>query len=249
MPGVDEVQGTPGERREGSARPGRVSIRDFDLGALLTVGAELKEDPGGVERYYLVGVRNACPSPGNPGIPIYFAYPDDKVVQFEMPCIVVRRDEMTPALNRWHPGSMQYRTPGAGSLKRVSPVTGRTGFSHMEEMAQAIPYDFGYTYTIWARNRGGRGQQAPRNQVNALVMYLMSKLQNAFPFKLIDSVGDYRFYQGFQESVSPSDEVGEVGERIMGMTLSVNILGELDLNDAMVHNTVTEVVSRGDLNE
>ena len=55
----------------------------------------------------------------------------------------------------------------------------------------------------------------------------------------MDSIGDVRTYEAFQESISPLDEVSEVVDRVIGFAVTLRVEGELDLLDPETKNTVT----------
>jgi hypothetical protein len=145
----------------GKARTGTVSLRDFDQGVVETLGAV-----AGADAYYLT-IPGVDPPPKMPGLPVVYSFPEDTQIHHFIPSLLVRRDTMDPAMQRWHPGSGQYRAPGDGALPRKIAMPGGVvvqGYDRYEELAQAIPFDFGYTIQIYARHRGAPGQ---KNQANA----------------------------------------------------------------------------------
>jgi len=252
VPGVNELQGTKEERRLGTARNGTVGIYEFDQGVYLTLGAELHDDPNiGGQKYFLTGIPGVCPPPGYPGIPIVFAAPDDRLEEYRMPLVMVRRDDIQPALQRWAPGSKQYRTAAPGAQRRRYEVFGETyseGWSEYEDVAVADPFDISYSLTVTARNRGGRLRSAPRNQAGAILHHVLKTFRphSYSYFKVVDSVGDTRYYNVFLESIGPQDEFGEPTERVIAHSVSIRVEAVLDLEDPVRHNAVTSIRSSFD---
>jgi len=252
MPGVNENQGTKDERRRGAARNGTVGLREFDQGVILTLGGELSQDPGiAGDKYYLTGIPGVCPPMGEPGVPIVFASPDDRLQEFKFPNIMIRRDNMEPANQRRHPGLKQYRTAAPGAQRLRYEVFGEVyseGWSEIEEVTQADPWDLSYSLTITARNRGGRLQSGPRNQANAILNHVLKRFRaHSYSHLLVvDSVGDKRYYNVFLESVGPQDEFGEPTDRVIAFSVSIRIEAELDLEDPVRHTAVTAIRSTVD---
>ena len=232
------------ERLNGRAPTGTVSLRDFDQGVVTTMGATLFYNARGEPRNYYLdipGVRGRIGREGIPGVPIVFAFPEDVFEKYDFPLIVCRRDDITPAMNRWHPGSLQYRAPAAiGSQAVVNSNPGNPdavdliGFTHMEQLQQAAPYDITYTISIFAHNRSGG-----TNQANAILKKILRVYQPYARVHLVDSIGDGRTYEAFQESISHLDDVPEVVDRVIGFAVTLRVEGELDLLDPETKATVT----------
>lgn len=236
-------------RRRGEAPTGTVSLRDFDQGVVSTMGAEVEtwqSSTGDIYRNYFLNVDTAqgrVGRPGLPGVPVVFAFPEDVFEKFDYPLIAVRRDDISPVMNRWHPGTLQYRAPaGPANQVYLDPNPGNpasvevNGWDQVEQLQQAAPFDITYTVSILARSRGGMGQT---NQANAILKALMKVYQPYTYLGVIDSIGDFRSYECFMESISHLDEVPEVGDRVIGFTLTLRVEAELDLLDPEVQNTVT----------
>lgn len=227
------------ERTEGTAPTGSVGIRNFDEGVVETLRPEIIHD-----NYYLTAVPNmAAPVPGSPGIPIIFSFPEDLYERYKLPIVVVRRDDVSPALSRWHPGMTTYRTPAANAtpIEVTLPNTEQTvlrGYSRYEVQQQAAPFDITYTISLLARHRGfGKGSPgtvgagSPRNQVNQLLDYVLRIYQPYTQVFVRDSLGDARSYEAFMEAISHLDEVAEVTDRVIGFALTLRVEAELDLRD------------------
>ena len=217
----------------GKARTGSVTVRDFDQGVVETLGAKVIGDT-----YFITELSEFDPPPGMPGIPVLFAHPEEVFQAYKQPAIEVRRDDISPALNRWHPGTLHYRTPGLGATKATatfSDGTTKTGYDRMEELQQTCPYDLLYTINIHARSRQFM------SSANKILAYVMRIYQPYCAVYVKDSIGDLRSYSATTESIQPIDEAADVAERVIGFALSLRIEGELDINDPKTFGTVTRL--------
>ena len=228
-------------RRKGLSPNGTVSLRDFDQGIVETLGAKLEIGPDKQPSYFL-RVRGVSAAPELPGIPVVFAAPEDVFKTYVLPVIVVRRDDITPAMGRWHPGTMQFHAPGNGPLP-VSVPTGKesldprdnflNGFDRNEELQQATPFDILYTISILGRDRSASFS------ANALMTHVIRRFP---PYGtgviLKDSIGDVRSYEVFNRGISNLDKVPEVTERVIGFAVSLDVEAELDLADPYTKRAV-----------
>ena len=218
----------------------------------------------GHSNYFIAKERIAPvePAPGLPGIPITFSHPEDIWERYRQPVIVIRRDDIAPAMNRWHPGMVTYRAPALGAKPMtvtLGPTTGSvSGFDRYEQKEQAVPFDITYTITILARTRGKgplprRGDPAgfkgaagsPRNQVNRILDYVLRIYAPYTAVLVRDSLDDIRTYSAFMEAISHLDEVPEVTERVLGFALTLRVEAELDLRDPVIQHSVTAPLTIG----
>jgi hypothetical protein len=240
------------DRRLGHRPVGQVGLRNFDQGIVQTLRGE--EVDG---NYYIMdeGMFSEEPPPGQPGIPITFAFPDDNYEHWRFPCIVIRRDDLSPAMNRWHPGMTTSRGPAQGALplEVTIPTGGLTstvaqGFDRYEVAQQATPFDITYTISVMARYRGyGNKQQigkavsgtaSPKTQANRLLDYVLRAYPPYGAIWVQDSLGDWRTYSAFMEATSHLDQVSEVADRMIGFAVTVRVEAELDLADPRVQTAV-----------
>lgn len=211
-------------REQGASRQGVVTIRDFDQGIVETMGGQIIGD-----HYYLV-LPNVEAAPGEPGVVITYTQPEDLFQTYKLPVITVSRDDIAPAQQRWHPGTVTYRTPAEGAIKIG---TGAKAWSKFEEGQQATPFDLTYTINIFGKSRSGRSAS------NTMLHHLMKVWQPYCRVLVTDSLGDLRSYEAFMNGVSPLDEVTEVAERVIGFSINLMVEAELDLNDPTTHQAVT----------
>jgi len=256
-------------REAGTAPSGIVGLRNFDAGVVETLGAEVHEvstGKGPHSNYYILPSATfpVEPAPGLPGIPVTFSHPEDIYARYRQPVIVVRRDDISPAMNRWHPGQKSWKAP-AQTARPVSvtfdPGTfGETtvhGFDRYETKDTGVPFDITYSIQIFARHRGKGplpkkgvptgftgAAGSPRNQVNAVLDYVLRRYAPYCQVILEDSLGDKRKYSAFMEAVSHLDEVPEVTERVLGFAVTLRVEAELDLSDPVVQRAATALTLR-----
>lgn len=217
---------------EGRARTGTVGLRDFDQGVVETLGAFIDGDN------YWLQVDGICPPPGAPGVPVTFSFPEDVYEKYKLPVLMVRRDDISPAMQRWHPGTNQYRAPSTSGLPASVTMHGvtQTGFDRYEELQQAVPFDLMYSLQISARYRGALRS---RNHTNRLLDYVLRVYPPYCRVVLKDSLQAIRTYEAFMEGISPMDDVMDVADRTLGFTVTLRVEGELDLHDPVVRRAVT----------
>jgi hypothetical protein len=260
-----------GEERDRAncrAPTGQVGLRNFDEGIVETLGATIHETDlgkGPMANYFIgTGLLPVEPPPGLPGIPITFSHPEDIWERFRIPVIVVRRDAIDPAMQRWHPGMVAYNAPAEGASP-VSVTFGegttteetREGYDRYERLEMGVPFDLTYTLSILARHRGkgplppkgspvgfDLGKGSPRNQVNQILDYVLRKYPPYGQVFVTDSVGDVRGYSTFMDAISHLDEVPEITERVLGFAVTVRVEAELDLDTPLITPVVTAPLTR-----
>ncbi len=239
MRDLDEIRAS----RLGLARTGTVGIRDFDQGVVETLGATV------IDAHYYIKVDGITGPPGEsgyPGVPVVFSTPEDVMTEYRLPYILVRRDDIAPANERWQSvGAQQYgHVPGAGAMARTVRGPGGTivrGFDRNESLVQAKPFDIMYTIEITARHRGAIGQ---RNQVNLLLHAALRAYPPYGQLLLTDSLGDRRSYECFMEGVTSKDSIAEVTDRKLGFQITLRVIGELDIDDPITTPTAIVPLTR-----
>ena len=242
---VDELR----ERYEGRRDNGYVNLRTFDRGIKETLGGEI--DPKG--QHYVIPVERVypdhnltntdliqpyvAPRPGLTGVPIAFSYPEDVLQHFSLPYILVRRDDIAIAMNRWHPGMQQFRAP-ARKAQALS-IGSKTGPDYTAQRQQAMPYDITYTIELYARNRGSENIE---NNLARLFGYVTRIFPAYGALYVTDSVGDRRSYEAFMESLSMIDDAPGNTDRIPGFAITVRVEAELDHLDIEEYPTARRVV-------
>lgn len=211
------------EKQQGGLKTGIVTLRDFDRGVVETLGGVVIDDN------YYVTVPGVAPSPEQPGIPITFAFPEDIYEHHRKPGFIVSREDIAPAMQRWHPGALQYRAPA--DTARPVVLNGVQGFSSTEQMAQAIPFDLSYTISIITAGN--------RNMAAKLLDWTLRRYPPYCAVYVLDSLGDQRTYTAWNDGVGMLDEIAEVSERTIGFAVTLRVEAEFDLAEPEIHSTVT----------
>ncbi len=242
----------------GTVRNGTVGLRAFDEGVVETLGKALNPAATGTvfienDSYWLtipdsgLVVPGMDPPPQLPGIPITFSFPEDVFKTYKIPLLLIRRDDISPAMERWHPGTQQYQVPAPGAVPKTvtvgvpgttmgaSPERQVTGYPTVEMAEQAHPFDITYTLSCIAHYRGGISL---RGAVNTLFTYVLKVYQAYNTVYVRDSIGTVRGYSGFMEGTTVLDEISEVTDRVLGFGITLRVEAELDLNDPQTSKTV-----------
>ena len=263
--------GSLASRSDGESPSGIVGLRNFDEGVVVGLGAEVHEvDTGkGPHSNYYVGtsILPVEPAPGLPGVPVTFSHPEDIYARYRQPVIVIRRDDIAPAMNRYHPGHKSYRAPAQTAKPVVVVLNEGTfgeqrleGFDRYETKDTGVPFDISYSIQIYARHRGKgplpkKGKPtgftgaagSPRNQVNSVLDYVLRRYPPYCQVNVEDSLGDIRKYSAFMEAISHLDEVPEVTERVLGFAVTLRVEAELDLSDPVVQRAATSLTIRSEV--
>ena len=220
------------DRRYGRKRNGQVFIENYDQAVQETLGAFIEGS-----NYYL-DVPDVCPAPGKPGIQLIFGYPEDVFERKAFPAVVVRRDDISAAMQRWHgPSATQYIVPTTTALP-VTATVGRetvTGWDRTEVAYQAEPNDIMYTISIYTRSRQG--------EANKILRYVLSRFNAYGSLEVKDTLGDVRLYEVFREGIAMLDDVADVSSRVIGFAVTLRVEGELDLKAPDEFRTVSSGVS------
>lgn len=169
-----------------------------------------------------------------PGIPFIFANPGEAVQRYVIPCIRVRREDPSPALERW--GSLQdkYRAPAPGEPEIVVQYGNRTkrGYAKYEMQPAGWPYDIPYTITI--ETNGVRA----RLTNHILLKHCMGIFGPYGVVTVTDDMGRDRKYNVFGEGPSNLDIIGDLRDRTIISALSLRVAAELDVQPQSLHGAM-----------
>jgi len=173
---------------------------------------------------------------------VMFSYPEAEFKSYVVPLVMIRRDDLSPANERWHSYHQSYATPPSTAKKVQLPTddsvySGKTGYDQREVGLQPIPFDITYTISILSHYRGALGQ---RGQVQSVLHHVLRTYPPFTRVILKDSIGDLRHYHAFMEGTSVLDDHPEIAERIIGFGVTLRVEAELDLFDPQVAQTVTK---------
>lgn len=202
---------------------GTVDIRDFDLGCFLSLGAELSQFviDGESRNQYVVEVPGVDTDlerfQGK--IPVFFDAPEDPYQDFILPSFVFRKNDYTPAYERQPLTGTVARAPAPGAEKIVL-ANGMVGWSAYVEQLRGDPYDITYDLTIHGRRA---------MELNRMLKFVMVKMRPPwFCFKVIDSLGDVRYYDAGEMSFSNTSELADIADRTQSSTVSFTVRAEID---------------------
>jgi hypothetical protein len=213
------------KRLQGLEQTGLVTLRDFDRGVAITLRTVIEDG------LCLLKLPNIDPPPGMSGIPVYMSSPEEMLAKKKLPCVVIQRDSISPAMARWQGvGHQQYNAPALGALPlQLTAPDGSilTGYNAKEVMGQAMPYDIGYTISIFSFGREAQN----RLHANRILDHILRVYTPYSVVYLADSIGDTRTYQAYMEGVS-------VNDRAIGFAVTLRVEAELDSLDSEVQKTV-----------
>jgi hypothetical protein len=222
----------------GGSVTGDVVIRDFDRGVIETMGGTIVNDD------YFILVEGVVPPPypldyrdqalcgkQMPGIPIIWASPDDRFESWVLPCLVVRRESIDPASERWPSFYQKYRAPAtdATALQVTRGTQTFNGYDKYEQQQGHFPYDI--TYVINVLSAG----EKPESDVQRMLLHVL----RFYPPKdslveVRDSLGDERTYEVFSEGPVNLAEALDIVDKQAGYSVNIKVKGELDLRDPVV---------------
>jgi hypothetical protein len=222
---------------EVGTRTGDVALEDFDRGVVVTLGGVVNSQG---THYVINDVPGVAAPPDFEGVPIYFAFPDEVLEDLILPCWVVRRDSITPAMSRWHQGMHPYRIPAPGAqVATVSnPITGdvtHEGYTEYEEKTQATPFDLLYNIQIRARYRNNLRVPAMK-----MLTYTLRQYQPYTQVLVMDSMDKRRSYDAFMETPAAQDTQTNVADREIRFNVTLRVEAELDLNDPYVQKSMSQ---------
>lgn len=208
-------------------RTGHIDKIDFDLGLALSLGAVLDEEK---QQYYLPLVdecgKGIFIQPEGSEAPeeitralVVFKQSEPTHTEWDLPSILLVRDDVTFASNReWSP-TESYRLPAPGAKPIV--VGDTIGYDCYETKPREWPYDFTYTIECWSRYRV---------VANVLIQMVMRTFPPYASVTVTDGLENKRVYHAFQEGTADLTEINSLVDRTVGLSLSVRIEGELTLD-------------------
>lgn len=234
---------------------GDVFLRDYDLGMAVTLGCV---EVG--QQYYLMESKVPGVTPplfteyyGDPalrgtpmpGIPLIYATPSSPVERYTLPCIRIRREDPSAALERWMSKHYKYRRPADGESEISVQYRTRTvtGYAKYEEQEGSYPYDIPYTLTVESAGKGAR------RKAHTLLQYCMKRFPPHAKLRVVDSEGRERKYWVFVEGPSDLSVAADIRDRTIIFALSLRVQGELDLKDPVLRQAMTSepTMSMGDM--
>lgn len=212
-----------------------VGLKDFDRGMILSLGSQLIDIQidGDTRQAYVLKVDGLATNLEYyaPYVPVFFTTPEDVFQPYRLPCVVIRRNDLTPAFDR-SPYYGYQRTPAPTAQKVMIPLNDGmlTGYNKYVSAELPTPFDIAYDVQMYARTQ------------NTAIPLLMRLLQVCrppfFSVAVFDSVGDKRVYDAGEVSVSNGSELADIADRTISYTISFSIRGELDLVPQTAENSI-----------
>lgn len=215
-------------QRVHGSRTGNLQLRDWDEAVLKSIGSVY--DPA-KNRYFLPLDFIIQPDPKNDPdceidrASVMFKKPEPTLHEFDLPAVLINRDDFTKA-QRLFGLVEQYRIPAPGATPVA--IGSSLGYDAYVTRPQDRPYDFSYTFEVWARYR---------NVAQVLLQILMARYPVHGKLSVFDSLGVEREYYAEQTGVADLTEVSSLVDRIVGYSLSISIQGELTLDAVEEENT------------
>lgn len=205
---------------------GLVSIRDFDLGLVSTLGAVTDLTDKTAPSYVL----DMSGADATQRVKIFFAQPEQIFRMKIYPFITINRDEISPALNRYM--GVEQKDYRIGVSNAQITAHGKSGYAQFENKLSAQPFDITYTLSCFDRYEGS-------------AQAILNRLLRIFPpigkLNVIDSLQVARTYDCyFEGGVVNLQEAVDPVTRVRGYAISLRVEAELDLADPFVTNAVTD---------
>ena len=219
-----------------------VGLSDFDRGVVTSLGSELVDITvdGGVRKHYAVRCaglheypdasnmpQELRPIPHFPDnyVPVFFMHPSEAFSPYILPCVTVRRGELTPAFERSPWWGNQRKASSTAKPVRIKVGYNKflEGFDKYVEKWNATPWDIGYEVQVLARLQ---------NDAIPLLQCLMRVIRPPwFSVAVLDDHDCQRLYDAGDISVSDVSELTDIADRTIGWNLSFTVRGELDQRD------------------
>lgn len=214
---------------------GTVDIRDWDLGCYLTIGAEIVtySIDGGTRAQYVVdvpGLNTDIPRFQNK-VPCFFDAPEDPYQDYILPSFVFKRNGYEPAFDRQPYAGTVARGP-AKDAELITLPNGVTGWSKYETQVRGDPFNISYDFAILGR----RSQEK-----NVMLQYVMKTMRIPwFSFKIVDSLGDVRYYDAGDMNYSNTSELADLADRTQSEMMSFTVRAEVDTFEERVSSAMID---------
>ncbi len=223
---------------------GTLGFKDFDRGVVLTLGSVLVDldIDGDTRQAYAIECPGLLEYPDSDNlpeqlrplptfptgmVPVFFVFPEEVFQPYIVPCIVVRRGDMTPNFDRASWWGNQTK-PTSTSTSKAVKINGEwvVGPSELITKRHAVPFDIGYEVQSYARLQN--------DEVRLLVCVLRATRPPWFSVEVFDSENCRGLYDAGPVNVSDISELADVADRTLAHSVSFDIRAEIDLDDPIV---------------
>jgi len=218
--------------REFGHRTGNIDLLDYDQAVVEGLGAVMDTEKN---QYWLsLADKNGNGIFVKPGggteapieitrAQVRFKQAEPARDEWDLPCVLVLRDDFTPAQARLMGITESYRVPAEGATPVV--IGGSLGWTAYETKPQEDPYDFTYTIECWSRYR---------TVAQVLLQIALARYPLFGKVTVTDGLGVERTYHAYQEGTADLTEINSMVDRVCGFSLSVRIEGEMTLGNTPI---------------
>jgi hypothetical protein len=203
-----------------------ITSKHFDEAVFRKIGGELVDVvwPDGSRRYYaarVVGVDG--PDRFNGMIPVIYRNPEERVMDYLLPCFCVVPGAPDPDPARMQGAMEGTRAPASGAaVKTITRMSGEvvSGYDAYTTTSPAWPFNLPYEIECRGKKKG---------QERDMFLHLLKTfpLNRGFVVATVD--GDSRSYSAFLDGTSDLTEIADVVNRVPGKSISIRVEGEIDL--------------------
>jgi hypothetical protein len=218
---------------------GSVTLKDFDRGVILSLGAELIsfEIDGATRQAYAIDVGGLVTTVPYyaPKVPVFFSTPEDVFQPYKLPCVVIRRNDLTPAYDRApYYGYQRVPAPDAKLVRLNYGGKIIEGYDKYVTRVLPTPFNISYDVQVYARTQN--------TGITLLTRILQSCRPPFFSVEVFDSLNERRLYDAGEVAVSSASELADIADRTISWTISFDVRGELDLEAQKTEDSIVTTI-------
>ena len=220
---------------------GSVWVTDFDRGVVTSIGSVLAdiEVDSDVRQHYVLPCPGLAEYPDTDNlpeelrpvptfptgtVPVFFVHPEEVFQPWVVPCVVIRRSDLTPNFDRapWYGYQDQ---PAMGAPTTAVKINGEwvVGPTKRVLKQNPSPFDIGYEVQTYARLQF--------DELKLLRCVMKTMRPPWFSVYVTDTVGCVRAYDAGPMNISDLSELADVADRTLAHSISFDVRAELDLSD------------------
>jgi hypothetical protein len=218
--------------------PGFVTLEDFDLGVVKTMGAIIDPSSPVNEPSFILMVNGLKPEEQREldpleetVVPVTFAHPESYMSIWKLPGIFIRRDSIEPDLQRYSQELEGFRlaAPNTKIDTIETPAGDVSGPQEVYSRIRDEAYNIYYTIDMIARYR---------TDANVLLRKVLPAFKQHKAVMVMDSKGELSEYTAFLESIDQIDEIIGVTMKHHGFSLTIKVIGALTMTDNDIRPTM-----------
>jgi len=224
---------------------GTIGLTDFDRGVVTSLGSELVNVTvdGDTRQHYAIDCPGLAEYPDDDNmpqelraiphfpdehVPVFFMFPSDVFQPYILPCITVRRGDLTPAFDRAPYWGHQRKVASDANPVRIKVGHDKflEGYDKYVEKWNPIPWDIAYEVQVLARLQ--------LDAVPLLNCILQRVRPPWFSVAVLDDQNCKRLYDAGDISISDVSELADIADRTIGWNISFTVRAELDQDAEVV---------------